>query len=310
MGSAGDMFTQFFQGAENLGSSALHGVESLGSSALHGLEGLGSSALHGVEGLFGGGSGANSVSGGSGSDFLNAGRPVDSVKPALSSVQPGAATSAASLSEALPNIQSADIGALASHPGAAEIAPNISPHLTGGSNPLQQILHGASDVTGKSNPLAALGSLGSLGLDIYKGTQEPAGVKALKALQGEQGALAKTFGQQVQGQQQGMLGAGGDALVQQGLDAEQAQIRSRYAQMGMTGSSAEQQDLAAAAQRSLAQRFQLGQQMASTGLNEVNAATGQQSALLQAIMQAETAQGTDFGQALSDFAYEASHGGP
>jgi hypothetical protein len=99
-----------------------------------------------------------------------------------------------------------------------------------------------------------------------------------------------------------LLGASGDAAVQQALKSNEAAIRAKYAAMGMSGSSAEQEDLAAAAQSSLASRFAAGQQLAQTGFSEASATSGQASQLLQAILQQETAQGTALGDALAQFA--------
>lgn len=65
----------------------------------------------------------------------------------------------------------------------------------------------------------------------------------------------------------GVLPPGQEAGVDQALQSDIANIKARYASMGMSGSSAEQQDIANAQQSAVAQRAQLAQQATTTGLN-------------------------------------------
>ena len=65
----------------------------------------------------------------------------------------------------------------------------------------------------------------------------------------------------------GVLPPGAEASVDQALQGDIANIKSRYASMGLSGSSAEQQDIANATQTAAGQKFGLSQQATQTGLN-------------------------------------------
>ena len=128
----------------------------------------------------------------------------------------------------------------------------------------------------------------------------------MQALLGQQQALANTYGSEAQAEQQGLLPAGAEALVQNNLNAKIAAIRTNYAKSGMSGSSAEIQDINAAKSQALADTFAVGQSMAQQGLQELQSATGQESSLLNYILAAETAQNTQLGNALASFAGAAA----
>ena len=178
--------------------------------------------------------------------------------------------------------------------GGGTLAPPIGSPTSGGSpNVLSQIFS-----PGNSSLLKTLLSGGALGLDIARASQQPPGVAQLQGLAGQQAALAKSYGAQAEGESEGILPAGATALIQNNLDAQVAAIKSNYAKMGMSGSSAETADLNAAMQEALASTFQIGQTMAQQGLQEVQSASGEEAGLLEAILNAETAQGTALGQAL------------
>lgn len=147
----------------------------------------------------------------------------------------------------------------------------------------------------------ALGA-GVLGLDLFKGLQTPPGVSALKTLAGQEGNLAKVGQAQEWAGNNGILPAGAEAKVQANLNASIAAIKSNYAKMGMSGSSAETADINAAKQAAEAETFQIGQGYAQQGLSELQTAMGAQDTLLSQILNAETAQDTALGQSLAAFA--------
>lgn len=97
--------------------------------------------------------------------------------------------------------------------------------------------------------------------------------------------------------------------IQQGInqqaEAQKAQIRSRYAQMGGSGSSAEQQDLAAVDQQSQAQGSAIALQLLQAGMNESN----EGSSLYQSIAQNALQQDKDLGSSLSAFVSSLAGGG-
>ena len=98
------------------------------------------------------------------------------------------------------------------------------------------------------------------------------------------------------------------AALNQAKQAAQAQVRAKYAGMGLSGSSAEAQDLANVEQSSVAQQFQIGQQMAQTGLSELNTSQSQEGSLYEALLKEGTAQGTQLGDILAKFAGAAVGG--
>ncbi len=131
---------------------------------------------------------------------------------------------------------------------------------------------------------------------------EPAGVAQLRALADNaagQGALLTRTGTEALN---GNLPGPAMSAIQQALRASQAGVRSNYAGLGLTGSSMEQQDLNAASERALAQRFSIGQQMAQTGLNAATNNNYQAAQLYSQIMNALTSRDTQFGNALARFA--------
>jgi len=152
----------------------------------------------------------------------------------------------------------------------------------------------------------ALGT-GVVGLDLLKGLQTPPGVSSLKDLAGQEKNLATAGQAQEWAGNNGVLPAGANAKVQQNLNASIAAIKSNYAKMGMSGSSAETADINAAQQAALAETFQIGQGLAQQGLSEVTSATGLEGTLLGQILQAETAQDTALGQSLAGFAGATAH---
>lgn len=271
-------------GAENVGGDLLSGAQSL-------VGGLGSS-LGGLFGLSGGG---GPVSPGTIANTTAAGVNPTALAGA-GAAAPAAATSAASFS-APPGVTPID--PLLSAAGQATEAPPVAPGpLTA---PFSAPGAGSNFLSSIINPKTAL-PLGLLSYDILRGSQNPAEVKQLQALSAQQQGIAANQGQLASAEQEGILPTGGQQLVQQTLQANEAAIRSKYAQMGMSGSTAETQDLQAARDQSLAQTFQIGNQLATTGFNEVNAATGESSSLLEEILAQETAQGNDLGNALALFA--------
>ena len=188
-------------------------------------------------------------------------------------------------------------------------APNLGGITPGRTGILGQLFGGGTSPTGggvSSGALKDILGAGVLGLDLVNANKKPAGLGALQALAGQQQGLAKSWGAQAEGEAQGILPAGAQALVQNTLDANIAAIKQKYSQLKMSGSSAETQDINAAKAQALAETFQIGQQMSQTGLAEASSASGQESQLLQAILASETAQGTALGDALAGFAGAAA----
>ena len=177
--------------------------------------------------------------------------------------------------------------------------PNLAPGLSVGglssggspSNFLSSVL---------SNPRLAV-SLGALGYDVLGANKNTSQENALKALATQQGNIQQNQLQLAQAEQQGILPQGAESLVQQTLLANEAAIRSKYAELGMSGSTAEVQDIAAAREQAQALAFQIGSGLAQQGFQEAQQATGTQSTLLQQLLQSGLARDQELSQALGAF---------
>ena len=141
-----------------------------------------------------------------------------------------------------------------------------------------------------------------IGYSVYRGNQPLPGQENMEARAGAADDRANALARGASEAMQGRLPGGAEAGIQQGLQSAQAAIRSRYADMGLTGSTMEGQDLANAEQQAVAMRFQIGQEMARTGLAAAGNSEALASNLYALIMQGMVAQGTQMGDALSDFA--------
>lgn len=153
----------------------------------------------------------------------------------------------------------------------------------------------------KANPGAAISAAG-IGLDALKGNQQSGAEKNLEA---QAGQLA---GQGVQLEnylQSGSLPPGLQSGINQASESAKATIRSQYASRGMSGSSAEQQELAAVDQRAQAQASEMAMQLLQTGISE----TGMASGLYEKLLANQTANDASLGSAISNFASAAAGGG-
>ena len=86
------------------------------------------------------------------------------------------------------------------------------------------------------------------------------------------------------------------------LQKSEAAMRQRYAQMGMSGSTMEEQDLAGLRSNAEDQVFTIGQQMATTGLQTAASLTGQDAGIYNEIMQAQVQQDEELSKAIAAFA--------
>jgi hypothetical protein len=323
-------------------SSLTGGAEALGGDLMSGLGSLGSS----LGGLFGGGgSGAGAAA--SPGASLTSGASQVAAPAAIAPAMPSSGASAASVASALPTdasgltspataLSGANLTDATSQFPTSMVAPVPTGVTAGGNVPLTNDTSSLGNVP-LTNPTAGLatptagggagggGFLQSL-LSNPKVLQEsmgaipvlmaalnqnklPPGAGALSTLAGQDAGIVQAQGAIAGAAQDGRLPAGAEAMLQNNLNSQISGIQQKYAQMGMSGSTAEQQDIAAAKSASMAQAFQIGNALAQQGLNEVNAASGQESTLLQQIMTAELAQSQDFQKMIADFAAAATDGG-
>lgn len=87
--------------------------------------------------------------------------------------------------------------------------------------------------------------------------------------------------------QSGTLPPGAQQLVDQNLNQQISAIRSRYASLGMSGSSAEQQDIQNAQNNALAEQFQIANNATATGLQALGLNEGVYGTILQAQLQSQ-----------------------
>jgi hypothetical protein len=148
------------------------------------------------------------------------------------------------------------------------------------------------------NPAEAL-AVGGLGLDLIRGNQTP-------AFEGNLSSIAKNdaaTGARLENYMNtGTLPPGMQSSLNTAANDAAAAIRSEYAQRGMSGSSAEAQDLASLTQRIQAQGEQLATQLFSSGVSETNAADSIYAQLMNVQLQQDNALSSSIGNLVSAFA--------
>lgn len=144
----------------------------------------------------------------------------------------------------------------------------------------------------KANPWAVPAA--GLGIDAIKGNQALPGQKALES---NANAL-NAQGRDLQGYlKSGTLPPGLQLGIKQASDAAKASIRSMYAASGQSGSSAEQQDLAAVDERASAQGSQIALNLLQQGVSE----QGMANQLYLELMGQALQQDQQLGQAIASF---------
>ena len=139
----------------------------------------------------------------------------------------------------------------------------------------------------------ALGGAG-LAYNMLKGNQKPEYQASIEAAAKQMAAQ----GAQLQGYlTSGTLPPGMNAALASAHSAAEATIRSRYATMGMSGSSAEMNDLSNLAYTTVAQGATIASQLLQTGVNESQYASG----LYQNLMANSMAQDTAMSNAVAGF---------
>jgi hypothetical protein len=134
---------------------------------------------------------------------------------------------------------------------------------------------------------------------LYQAAQTPPGEKALKQQAAQEQQQARLLEPQIAAEQQGHLPVQAQALIDQQLAKTQAAIRSQYAASGLSGSSAEQQDLQAAATSAQGQAFEIGSQLAQQGISQLTSADSQAGSLLGSIFSSEAAQDQNLAKLLA-----------
>lgn len=146
----------------------------------------------------------------------------------------------------------------------------------------------------QKNPAALLGAA-PLALSLFGSPQQLPGERALKTAAGEAASQARVLETY---QQTGTLPAGLQSAVDRAADRQRAQVRSTYAQLGLSGSTMEAQALNDVAQSSATQMAELAQKLAQQGLSWEQLSAQE----LDAVLQAQQTQNTAFQNALGNFA--------
>jgi hypothetical protein len=134
-----------------------------------------------------------------------------------------------------------------------------------------------------------------LAMNLLGGSSSDASMKALAQQAAETSSQAKT---NMAYMQSGTLPAGLQDTLRGATNAAKASVRSRYAQMGLAGSTMEGQALQAVDQTSAGQSAQIAMQLfqQGVGLSEIEAN------LYSKLLTAQMAQDQQFSNALSSFA--------
>ena len=183
-------------------------------------------------------------------------------------------------------------------------AETITPTTDALSSPsgTSTLVKGATGAGGEGFNIGSfLKDYGSLGLagaglayNMLKGNQKPEFQSNVE----NAAAQLQAQGAQLQGYlTSGTLPPGMDAALQSAHNAAAAAIRSRYANMGMSGSSAEMNDLSNLAYTTVSQGANIASQLMQTGVNEQQFAAG----LYQNLMSTSMAQDTAMSNSIAGF---------
>jgi hypothetical protein len=146
----------------------------------------------------------------------------------------------------------------------------------------------------KANPGLTLAGLG-MGYTVLKGNQMPTGYAQLEQ---QANTLTAEANQLTQGALNNALPPEAQAQLDQAQNAAVQQIRSKYAQMGLSGSSMEAQAQAGVNEAMASQGYSIMQQLMSQGLSAAQAA----NAALTQIMNANVEQNAATSGAIGKFA--------
>ena len=289
--------------------------------------GAGTDFLGGVNALnaasdFGGVAGADALLGGSGATLGDAGTS------ALALTDPSVGLATDPAQAAISNALTGGSTGVGSGVGIGSFDPAafMDPAAAGGTNvPIGGITAdtaGGGGFMGTGISGGALAGIGGLGAASILGQligpriapQDP-GTPALQGVANQaagQGNQQYQYGQQLQQPElTGQLPAGAQTAVDNALHDAITGIKARYASLGLSGSTEEQQAITAAQNQSTATQFQIAQQMAQQGQAAVQSATadlGLQEQVYSAIMNATLQQDENLSNAISGFASAVGQG--
>lgn len=144
-------------------------------------------------------------------------------------------------------------------------------------------------------------SAGGLGLSALEGMKEPPGYGNLESTANQLSAQGKQLSSYLN---TGQLPPGVQASINQAGQDAAATIRSQYAARGMSGSSAEQQDLANVQTTMASQASSIAMQLLNEGVSEENISSQLYTELMNVAMQ----QDQELSSAVTNFAVAAAGG--
>lgn len=157
-----------------------------------------------------------------------------------------------------------------------------------------------------SSPMSTMALLG-LGSNLLKGNKAPAFEPQLTAAAQNatsQGSMLESY------MAGGTLPPGLQSSIDQATNAAEAAIKSRYASRGMSGSSAEEQDIAAAKMQAVNQGAQLAIQLYSQGVQESQIGEQIYAQLMAVHEQQDQAASNAIGNFAGALAYMGGGGNP
>ena len=219
--------------------------------------------------------------------------PVASASPS-----PIAGATAQSVAPVSPDTTAADIQTAIGNqpPDMLGQGQNIAAPKAGGGTGIFDFL--SKNVLGPAKEIAPLASLGAGAYGLINQVARPGGVSALSPLQQEQLNMLQQNQQTAQQYIQGNIPDSQAQTIQSGVNAQVNNIKAKYAQMGMTGSTAESQDIAAAQQQGQVQLAQAQQAMIRTGAAMLGLPVNQ----IGQLTEQQIAQDESFSNALASFA--------
>lgn len=284
-----------------IGKAALSGLEAgLGDYGLEQLGGLAGSAfpetMASINGGIGdvksslglGGDGAGAVAGAGGADAASVpsfatgyspadfGGAADAIDPSqLDQLGAGSAVTAGSVAPGTVDFA-----------GSTPLNPSFRDTLSNfASNPGLSTAGDVAKTGGKSiidsvsnaSPTQLLAG-GGLALNALAGNKNSPAEKNLAGISDEQRGIANTL---VSDAQAGRLPAGQDQEIQQQTADAISQIKSKYASMGMSGSSSEQQAISQVTQQAQSKRSEMLQANLAQGLQALGGAAGSSQQIIQ-----------------------------
>ena len=183
-------------------------------------------------------------------------------------------------------------------PGVGNISPaGAGPGVT--PPPETSMLSDVLDFAKKNKNLLAPG----LGLGLSMAQQAKIGdmLKQQPQLYGSANMLSSAANPLIQSLNTGQLPPGGQEMVNQAVQSEEAAVKAKYAQLGLSGSTMETQELNSVKEHASALQFQLANQAVTTGLNMLGQSNDIYTSLAK--MQLQGDQGLQ--QALASFAGSA-----